>query len=113
MLFRVIGRKGSAVIGIEGARGRGKPASWICCARRWRKQKEDRTYVLSISPWRWRWYVSGGVFAASVASIIATEEERLLPAGELAELKRKGADQYRPDADGLYPGHRTEPVTSC
>ncbi|MEB7830363.1 KAP family NTPase [Klebsiella quasipneumoniae] len=87
-----IGRKGSAVIGIEGAWGTGKTSLLNLLRAALEKQKEDRTYVLSISPWL---DGSDTSLVASlllpVAGIIATEEERLLPAGELAELKKKEA----------------------
>ncbi|POI36264.1 hypothetical protein C3E93_28345, partial [Klebsiella pneumoniae] len=79
LLIQGIGRKGSAVIGIEGAWGTGKTSLLNLLRAALEKQKEDRTYVLSISPWL---DGSDTSLVASlllpVAGIIATEEERLL-----------------------------------
>lgn len=87
-----IGREGSAVIGIEGAWGTGKTSllNLLCAALD--EQKEERTFVLSISPWL---DGSDTSLVASlllpVARIIAAEEERQLSASERANLKEKEA----------------------
>ncbi|ENR9640710.1 NTPase [Salmonella enterica] len=87
-----IGREGSAVIGIEGAWGTGKTSLLNLLRIALEAQKEDRTYVLSISPWL---DGSDTPLVASlllpVASIIAREEESRLSAVEQADFKEKKA----------------------
>lgn len=87
-----IGREGSAVIGIEGAWGTGKTSLLNLLRIALEEQKEERTYVLNISPWL---DGSDTPLVASlllpVASIIAGEEEKRLSAVELANLKEKEA----------------------
>lgn len=48
---QAIGREGSAVIGIEGAWGSGKTSLLNLLHTELDKQKENNTFVLSISPW--------------------------------------------------------------
>ena len=87
-----IGREGSAVIGIEGAWGTGKTSLLNLLRIALDEQKEERTYVLSISPWL---DGSDTSLVASlllpVAGLIAEEEEKRLSAVELADLKEKEA----------------------
>ncbi|WP_074165106.1 P-loop NTPase fold protein [Enterobacter kobei] len=85
-----IGREGSAVIGIEGAWGTGKTSLLNLLYIALDEQKEDRTFLLNISPWL---DGSDTSLVASlllpVAGIIAEEEERRLSPEELADLKNK------------------------
>ena len=87
-----IGREGSAVIGIEGAWGTGKTSLLNLLRTALDEQKEDRTYVLSISPWL---DGSDTPLVASlllpVASIIAQEEKKRLTDVERADLEEKEA----------------------
>ncbi len=87
-----IGREGSAVIGIEGAWGTGKTSLLNLLRTALEEKKEDRTYVLNISPWL---DGSDTPLVASlllpVAGIIAAEEERRLTPVELANLQEQKA----------------------
>lgn len=87
---QAIGREGSAVIGIEGAWGSGKTSLLNLLHTELDKQKEDKTFVLSISPWL---DGSGTSLVESllipVAGIIAAEEERLLSPEERESLNKK------------------------
>ncbi|RPH29628.1 NTPase [Buttiauxella warmboldiae] len=87
---QAIGREGSAVIGIEGAWGSGKTSLLNLLRAALDEQKEDNTFVLSISPW-----LDGSdtslveSLLIPVAGIIAAEEERRLPLEERESLKKK------------------------
>lgn len=85
-----IGREGSAVVGIEGAWGTGKTSLLNLLRTALDEQKEERTYVLSISPWL---DGSDTPLVASlllpVAGIIAQEEEKRLSSRELKTLRKK------------------------
>lgn len=85
-----IGREGSAVVGIEGAWGTGKTSLLNLLRTALDEQKEERTYVLSISPWL---DGSDTSLVASlllpVAGIIAEEEKKRLTDVERADLKEK------------------------
>ncbi|ELY6169750.1 NTPase [Cronobacter sakazakii] len=90
---QAIGREGSAVIGIEGAWGSGKTSLLnLLRAALDEVDKENNTFVLSISPWL---DGSDTSLVASlllpVASIIAAEEERRLPPRERESLEMKKA----------------------
>lgn len=85
-----IGRDGSAVIGIEGAWGSGKTSLLNLLRVALENEQEERTFVLSVSPW-----LDGGSVSPveslllPVAAIIAVEEEKKLSASELKRLKKK------------------------
>lgn len=85
-----IGRDGSAVIGIEGAWGSGKTSLLNLLRVALENDREDRTFVLSVSPW-----LDGGSISPveslllPVAAIIAEEEERKLSSRELKRLRKK------------------------
>lgn len=85
-----IGREGSAVVGIEGAWGTGKTSLLNLLRIALEEQKEERTYVLNISPWL---DGSDTSLVASlllpVAGIIAEEEEKRLSSRELKALRKK------------------------
>lgn len=87
---QAIGREGSAVIGIEGAWGSGKTSLLNLLRTALTEQKEDNTFVLSISPW-----LDGsgtslvGSLLIPVTGIIAAEEERRLPSEEREILEKK------------------------
>lgn len=90
---QAIGREGSAVIGIEGAWGSGKTSLLnLLRAALDEVDKDNNTFVLSISPWL---DGSDTSLVASlllpVASIIAAEEERRLPPRERESLEMKKA----------------------
>ncbi|EOL5038918.1 P-loop NTPase fold protein, partial [Escherichia coli] len=74
-----IGREGSAVIGIEGPWGSGKTSLLNLLRNALVEQIEERTFVLTISPWL---DGSNTSLVASlllpVANIIAAEEEQRL-----------------------------------
>lgn len=84
-----IGREGSAVIGIEGAWGTGKTSLLNLLRLALDEQKEERTYVLNISPW-----LDGSdtplvsSLLLPVAGIIAEEEEKRLSSRELKALRK-------------------------
>ncbi|EAS6302937.1 NTPase [Salmonella enterica] len=88
--IQAIGREGSAVIGIEGVWGSGKTSLLNLLHTELDKQKEDNTFVLSISPWL---DGSGTSLVESllipVAGIIAAEEERLLSPEDRESLEKK------------------------
>jgi hypothetical protein len=85
-----IGREGSAVIGIEGAWGSGKTSLLNLLRVALEEKLEDRTHVLTISPW-----LDGGgnspveSLLIPVAAIIAIEEESRISAGQRRHLQRK------------------------
>ncbi|KFC76693.1 KAP family P-loop NTPase fold protein [Buttiauxella agrestis] len=87
---QAIGREGSAVIGIEGAWGSGKTSLLNLLRAALDEQKEDNTFVLSISPW-----LDGSdtslveSLLIPVAGIIAAEEERRLSPEERESLEKK------------------------
>lgn len=87
---QAIGREGSAVIGIEGAWGSGKTSLLNLLRVALDEQKEDNTFVLSISPWL---DGSGTSLVESlllpVAGIIAAEEVRRLSPEERERLEKK------------------------
>lgn len=88
--IKAIGREGSAVIGIEGTWGSGKTSLLNLLRVALDEQKEDKTYILSISPWL---DGSGTSLVESllipVAGIIAAEEERRLSPEERESLEKK------------------------
>lgn len=85
-----IGREGSAVIGIEGAWGSGKTSLLNLLRVALEDRLEDRTHVLTISPW-----LDGGgnspveSLLIPVAAIIANEEESRLSTGQHRKFQRK------------------------
>ncbi|MGT3165341.1 KAP family P-loop NTPase fold protein [Yersinia enterocolitica] len=85
-----IGRDGSAVIGIEGAWGSGKTSLLNLLRVALENDREERTFVLSVSPW-----LDGGSISPveslllPVAAIIAEEEERKLSSRDLNRLRKK------------------------
>ncbi|MEA9392651.1 P-loop NTPase fold protein [Acerihabitans sp. TG2] len=85
-----LGRDGSAVIGIEGAWGSGKTSLLNLLRLALEAGLDERTFVLSVSPW-----LDGGSVSPveslllPVAAIIAEEEKRVLSASALRRLKRK------------------------
>jgi len=85
-----IGRDSSAVVGIEGAWGSGKTSLLNLLRVALDNGQEERTFVLSVSPW-----LDGGSVSPveslllPVAAIIAVEEEKKLSASELKRLKKK------------------------
>ncbi|EPU8562843.1 KAP family P-loop NTPase fold protein [Yersinia enterocolitica] len=85
-----IGRDGCAVIGIEGAWGSGKTSLLNLLRGELDIVREDRTFVLSVSPW-----LDGGSISPveslllPVAAIIAEEEEIKLSSRELKRLRKK------------------------
>ncbi|NYA46143.1 NTPase [Serratia fonticola] len=87
---QAIGREGGAVIGIEGAWGSGKTSLLNLLRTALDEQKEDNTFVLSISPWL---DGSGTSLVESllipVAGIIAAEEQRRLSPEERESLEKK------------------------
>lgn len=87
-----IGRKGSAVIGIEGAWGTGKTSLLNLLRTALDKQQEARTFVLTISPWL---DGSDTPLVASlllpVAAIVAEEEESRLSPNKQKVLRGKNS----------------------
>ncbi|EHZ5448812.1 NTPase [Escherichia coli] len=85
-----IGREGSAVIGIEGPWGSGKTSLLNLLRNALVEQIEERTFVLTISPWL---DGSNTSLVASlllpVANIIAAEEEQRLAPEERTALRRR------------------------
>jgi len=85
-----IGREGSAVIGIEGAWGSGKTSLLNLLRVALEERLEDRTHVLTISPW-----LDGGgnspveSLLVPVAAIIASEEESRISTSQRRNLQRK------------------------
>ncbi|MGT9191589.1 P-loop NTPase fold protein, partial [Salmonella enterica] len=85
-----IGREGSAVIGIEGPWGSGKTSLLNLLRAELDEQKEDNTFVMSISPWL---DGSGTSLVESllipVAGSIAAEEKNRLSPEERKILDKK------------------------
>ncbi|WP_338882077.1 KAP family P-loop NTPase fold protein [Aeromonas hydrophila] len=85
-----IGREGSAVIGIEGVWGSGKTSLLNLLYSALEERREDRTHVLTISPW-----LDGGngspveSLLIPVAAIIAAEEESRISASKHRVFQRK------------------------
>ncbi|WP_426445995.1 KAP family P-loop NTPase fold protein [Siccibacter colletis] len=85
-----VGREGCAVIGIEGSWGSGKTSLLNLLRNELEEEREDNTFVLSISPW-----LDGGnnstveSLLIPVAAIIAREEERRLSPIQRRSLKKK------------------------
>lgn len=88
--IHAIGREGSAVIGIEGAWGAGKTSLLNLLRSELDKEKNERTYVLNISPWLdGDWVSSVETLLFPVARIIVNEEEKSLSAKERKKLHKK------------------------
>ncbi|HDN2511949.1 TPA: NTPase [Providencia rettgeri] len=85
-----IGREGSAVIGIEGAWGSGKTSLLNLLRSELDKEKNERTYILNISPWLDGDGISPvETLLLPVARIIADEEEKLLSPRKRKRLRKK------------------------
>ncbi|HEB0895668.1 TPA: NTPase [Citrobacter braakii] len=88
--IHAIGREGSAVIGIEGAWGSGKTSLLNLLRSELDKEKNERTYVLNVSPWLDGDGISPvETLLLPVARVIADEEEKLLSPRQRKRLRNK------------------------
>ncbi|EMO4456361.1 KAP family P-loop NTPase fold protein [Klebsiella michiganensis] len=88
--IHAIGREGSAVIGIEGAWGSGKTSLLNLLRSELDKEKNERTYVLNVSPWLDGDGISSvETLLLPVARVIADEEEKLLSPRQRKRLHKK------------------------
>ncbi|MBB2426252.1 NTPase [Escherichia sp. 11.1597] len=88
--IHAIGREGRAVIGIEGAWGSGKTSLLNLLRSELEKEKNERTYILNISPWLDGDGISSvETLLLPVARVIADEEEKSLPPRQRKRLNKK------------------------